>query len=211
VNVNFSPALKARLFDDEGLLVPYSIYDSALLAIASDPNGGAAHLVGGGDASLSAGVATWSAAHIDLGGFGYTLAVGASGLISDTSSSFNITTGLPSRLAFGVPPSAVTAGSKIAPAITVRVTDSDGNLVTSDIATQISLTRSGCSGVAVRGGGPIKVSNGIATFPDVVLNSAGTAQLVASALSRSSATSASFVVAPNPDFLFRTGFEGCVP
>lgn len=211
VNAAITPAVKVRVLDDEGLLVPNGLLAASSIAIGNDPNGGSAVLSNGGSASFVQGVATWSNLRIDLGGTGYTLRASGGTLPAVTSASFNITTGAPSVLTFAQQPATTQAGMTM-PTITVRVEDSSGNLVTSDNATQVRLTRSNCTTNPVSGGGPVTVVNGIATFPGVVLYTPGSnLRLTASAPSRTSDNSNTFGITANNDLIFRSAFDACLP
>lgn len=211
VNTAITPAVKVRVLDDEGLLVPNGLLASTSIAIGTDPNGGSAVLSNGGTAALVQGVATWNNLRIDLGGSGYALRTSGGALPAVNSNAFNITTGAATTLAFAQQPSTTQAGTTMA-VITVRVEDNNGNLVTSDNATQVQLTRSTCTASPVRGGGPVAVVNGIATFANVVLYTPGSAlRLTASAPGRSSDNSNTFTISANSNLLFRSGFEACLP
>ncbi|MBL8300625.1 MAG: S8 family serine peptidase [Rhodanobacteraceae bacterium] len=211
VNSVITPAVKVRVLDDEGLLVPNGVLAASSIAIGNDPNSGAAVLSNGGSSSFVQGVATWSNLRIDLGGNAYTLRASAGALPAVTSSSFNITTGAPSVLAFAQHPVTTQAGTTL-PAITVRVQDSSGNLVTTDNATQVQLSRSNCTASPVQGGAPVTVVNGVATFSHVVLYTPGTGlRLTASAPGRSSSNSNTFGINANSDFIFRSQFDACLP
>ena len=121
------------------------------------------------------------------------------------------TTGSPSALAFGQQPVTTPAGIAL-PTVTVRVEDSNGNLVTSDNATQVRLVRSDCTGTPVSGGAPVTVVNGVATFSNVVLYTVDSSlRLRAMAPSRSSDDSAIFATTASSDLIFRGTFEGCLP
>jgi subtilase family protein len=218
VNTSIAPAITVGIYDSESKLVPYTLFDALTLAIANDPNGGSAVLSGGGSANLVAGTATYSAVKINLGGTGYTLKATASAAtvppisLTATSNAFNITTGTASKLAFTVQPVSVTAGVAMSPAIKVSVEDSSGNVINSNNTTMITLTRTSCSGVVPVGGGPITVTNGVATFSGLTLNTVATnATLIATASGLSQATSSSFAVVANPSYIFKNGFETCTP
>jgi hypothetical protein len=211
VDAAMSPAVKVRVLDDEGLLVPNGLLAGTSIAIGTDPNGGGAVLSNGGTAALVQGVATWSNLRIDLGGSGYVLRTSGGPLPAVNSNAFNITTGAATTLAFAQQPSTTQAGTAMA-TITVRVEDNNGNLVTSDNATQVQLTRSTCTANPVRGGGPVTAVNGMATFANVVLYTPGSSlRLTASAPGRSSDNSNTFNIGVNGDFLFRSGFQTCLP
>ncbi|HSX58796.1 MAG TPA: S8 family serine peptidase [Tahibacter sp.] len=211
VNAAITPAVKVRVLDDEGLLVPNGLLAAGSIAIGHDPNGGSAVLGNGGNASFVQGVATWSNLRINLGGTGYTLRATGGTLPAATSASFNVTTGAPTTLAFAQQPSTVQAGA-VMPAITVRVEDNGGNLVTSDNATQVQLTRSTCTTSPVHGGGPVTVVNGVATFTNVALYTPGSnLRLTASAAGRTSDNSDTFGITGNSDYIFRSAFSACLP
>lgn len=211
VGANITPAVKVQVLDDEGLLVPYGLLAAVGIALGNDPNGGSAALVNGGAASLVQGVATWSTLRVNLGGNGYTLRASGTGLPVATSAAFNITTGAPSRLAFDQQPATTQAGRPL-PVLTVRVEDSNGNLVTTDNATQVRLTRSNCSAGPVEGGAPVTVVNGVATFAAVTLYTPGSnLRLQAVAAGRSSANSDNFNVTSNAELILHNGFETCLP
>jgi len=115
-------------------------------------------------------------------------------------------------LAFTVQPASVVAGSVIAPTVKVSVEDSNNNVVTSNNTASITIVRTSCSGVVPVGGGPLTVSNGVAAFPSLTLQSVGTGvQLQATASGLTSATSSAFNVTANPDFIFQSGFQTCIP
>lgn len=210
VNGTIAPAVTTRVLDTEGLVVPMGLLAALNIAIGTDPNGGAAVLTGGGSGALVNGVASWNALKINLGGSGYKLRT-TGGVLTVDSNAFNITTGAPSALAFGQQPVTTQAGVTL-PAITVRVEDSGGNLVTSDNSTQVRLVRADCTGSPVSGGAPTTVVNGVATFSNVVLYTVDSSlRLRAMAPSRSSDDSAIFATTANNDLIFKGTFEGCLP
>ena len=217
VNTAIAPPITVGIYDAEAKLDMYTLFDTLTLAIGNDPNGGAAVLSGGGSGNLVAGVATYAAARLSLGGTGYRLTATASAAttpptsLTVTSNAFNITTGAASKLAFIVPPSEVVAGHAISPIVKVAVEDSNGNVVNTDNTTSITVTRTSCSGVVPAGGGPVTVVAGIASFPVLTLQTPGSATLTATAQSRSPATSTAFTIDANPDFVFRSGFQTCIP
>ncbi|UXI68867.1 S8 family serine peptidase [Tahibacter amnicola] len=212
VNQNITPAIRVRVLDDENQVVAVGPSEEVSLAFANDPSGGAAVLSGAGAAALVDGVATWSAVKISQGGTGYTLRASISGVTAN-SASFNVTTGPPARLRFGVQPSTVVAGQVIAPAVTVRVEDSNGNLVATDNATQVQLRRTSCLAAGLSGGRAVAVVNGVATFPALRLFGVGSGvQLQASASGMTAENSAAFSVTTAAEPLgFRSGFESCTP
>lgn len=98
--------------------------------------------------------------------------------------------GQPTRLAFRVPPSLSAADRPITPAVEVEVTDEFGNPVPSSASVTVGL--GGGSGT-LAGSLTVAAVNGVATFTDLRLTSAGTGfRLVASAQGLTSATSTPF-------------------
>lgn len=217
VNVAITPAIKVGIYDTEVKLDLYTLFNTLTLAIANDPDGGAAVLSGGGSGNLVLGVATYNVTKINLGGVGYTLKASASAATTPpinlmiTSNAFNITTGAATKLAMLEQPLAVVAGHAINPAVKIGVEDSNGNIVNTDNTTNVTLVRTSCNGVVPVGGGPVTATNGVALFPNLTLLTAGSATLSATAPGRSPATSMAFTVSVNPDYVFRSGFETCVP
>ncbi len=113
------------------------------------------------------------------------------------SASIVVTPGVATRLAVGTQPSNVLVGGVISPAVTVRVLDAFGNLVTSDNSHVVTLALgSNPGGATLTGGGSVTVSGGVATFGSLSLNTAGTGYtLTASASLLAGVTSTSFNVA----------------
>jgi hypothetical protein len=97
------------------------------------------------------------------------------------------------ELAFVQQPTNANAGAAISPAVTVAVEDANGNTVTSDTST-VTLTLS--SGTFAGGGNTASAAavNGVATFGNLVINTAGSYTLAASDGSLTSATSNAFTV-----------------
>lgn len=102
------------------------------------------------------------------------------------------------QLVFGQEPTNTTAGAAISPAVTVKIEDSGGNVVTSDNSV---VTLAVGLGPSTSLGGTIseQAVAGVATFPDLSLAVAGTYTLVAtdSNTSLASAASTSFVISPS--------------
>src|SRR6185295_1065761 len=98
------------------------------MAIGTNPGGGT--LSGTTTVAASGGVASFSTLSINKAGPGYTLTASAAGLTGATSSTFNISAGTASKLAFTTQPSNATAGASISPSIAVTVQDANGNTVT---------------------------------------------------------------------------------
>ena len=149
----------------------------------------------GGTLTVNAqnGVATFSNLSVSTAG-SYTLSAASSGLTSATSASFTIAAsggGTPARLVFLVQPSNASTGATISPAVQVAVQDANGNTVNS-ATNQVTLALTGGSGL----GGTLTVTpqNGIATFSNLSVSTAGSYTLSASGAGLSSATSNSFTI-----------------
>jgi subtilase family serine protease len=103
-----------------------------------------------------------------------------------------------SQLVFGVPPSNAAAGVAISPAVTVKVEDQYGNLVSSDNTDQVTLALGANPGGATLGGSTATVSGGVATFSSLTVSAAGTGYtLTAAAAGLAGATSQAFNVSAN--------------
>src|SRR5437667_451544 len=75
------------------------------------------------------GVATFVDLSLNKTGTGYTLTASASGFTPGTSTTFDITPGTATQLAFIVQPSNTVAGAAISPAVQVTALDPAGNPV----------------------------------------------------------------------------------
>jgi len=165
--------ISVSVLDTMGAVVTTDTRD-VTIAILANPSSGT--LSGTATVAAVAGVATFHGLAIDKAGTGYTLHATASGLTVATSVSFDITVGPATRLAFGQQPTSTTAATTISPAVTIRVEDAGGNLVTTDtrsITLDLDLVR----GVDLLGelSGTLTKSavGGAATFDDLSVNSAG--------------------------------------
>jgi hypothetical protein len=79
----------------------------------------------------------------------------------------------PSRLMFGVQPSNTPAGATVSPAVTVRIEDGLGNLVTSGSTSVTLAIGTNPSGATLSGTTTRRAVNGIATFDNLSINQAG--------------------------------------
>jgi hypothetical protein len=138
------------------------------------------------------GVATFSNLTLSTAG-SYTLVASSPGLTSSTSASFTVTT--PVKLAFLVQPSNAVTGAAISPAVQVAVQDANGNTVTADSG-PVTLALPGSTAL---GGTPtVNAQNGVATFSNLTVESAGIYKLSATSPSLTSATSTTFTVTAPP-------------
>ena len=140
-------------------------------------NGGT--FAGGGNtatAQLSSGVATFSNLQISSAGT-YTLTATDGLLTSATSSSFTIAAS--SKLAFTQQPTQTVAGVAISPAVTVAVENAGGSVITTDNSL-VTLTIS--TGSFANGSTTVTAQavSGVATFSNLVIDTAGSYNLTAS-------------------------------
>jgi hypothetical protein len=105
-----------------------------------------------------------------------------------------LVTGPATRLVYSIQPGDATAGVADSPSIVVNVEDASGNIVTGDSS---NVTLSVASGPGSANGTlTVAARGGVATFSNVILDTAGSYTLTASDGSLSSATSNSFGVSP---------------
>jgi hypothetical protein len=194
VDSAIDPPVTVRIEDDGGNLV--SSTATVTLSLGTNPSGAAL----GGTVSRAAvnGVATFDDLSLDQVGEGYTLAASSGTLAGVTSDAFHITPArVAAQLVYGQQPTTTVVDSVIAPPVTVRIEDKDGNLVTDaglEVTIQLAANRSGL-------GGTLSVTpiGGIATFDDLTIDRVDTAyRLQARAGSLEAATSDRFDIISNP-------------
>src|SRR5262249_54397348 len=100
------------------------------------------------------------------------------------------------QLAIGQQPTSAPAGVAIHPAITVMVEDGNGNTLTSDNSIVSVSIASGPNGATLGGATAVPAVNGVATFSDLTLITAGAYTLMFSDGSLTSVVSSSFSIAP---------------
>ncbi len=102
-------------------------------------------------------------------------------------------------------------GTPITPTVKVAIEDANNNVVTT-ASNAITLRKTTCTTTIAEGGGPIAAVNGVASFPNLTLNTVANGVILqASATGFSSVNSAAFNVT-GADRIFVNGFEsGCVP
>jgi len=161
------------------------------LIIGTNPGSGT--LSGGTALPVSGGIATFPGLSINNPGAGYTLTASSTPTYAPvTSSAFNITAGAATKLAF-------IQGPTMTPAVTVAVEDANGNVETGDGSTTISLmigTNPGSG--TLTGGGAVTVIAGVAAFPGLSIDKAGTGYTLTASSTPiySPATSAAFNITP---------------
>ncbi|MGH7519180.1 MAG: Ig-like domain-containing protein [Gemmatimonadales bacterium] len=106
-----------------------------------------------------------------------------------------VTAGPPTRLAFVVPPSLAAVGHPITPAIQVEITDDFGNRITGNGPDVTLALAAGAGAAGLAGTLTTAAQDGVATFPDLRVNQAGTRyRLSASAAGLPAVTSVPFDV-----------------
>ena len=183
-----SPSITVDVEDQYGNIVTGDS-SNVTLSIHSGPGS-----IGGTDTvAASSGVATFSNVIIDTAG-SYTLAAADGSLTGANSNSFTVSHATASQLAFNQQPTTVTAGVAISPSMTVDVEDAFGNIVTSDTSNVTLAVHSG--GGSVSGTATVAAASGVATFSNVIIDTAGTHTLQASDGSLTVVNSSSFTVNP---------------
>jgi len=141
------------------------------------------------------GIATFSNLKVGTAGSGYTLSATSPDLTSTTSTSFTINApgaaSSPVKLAFTQQPSNASIQAAISPAVRVAIEDGNGNTVTTaNNPVTLALT----SGTGLAGTLTVTPQNGVATFSNLTVGSAGSYTLSATSTSLTSATSTSFTI-----------------
>jgi hypothetical protein len=189
---SITPAITVAIEDASGNIVTTAT-NVVSLQINANPAGGT--LSGTVASTAVAGVATFSADNINKAGNGYTLTAKASGLSSATSTTFNVTAGVASQLAFVEQPTSVAANSSITPAVTVAVEDAFGNIVTTATNSVTIAIGTNPSGGTLAGTATENAVNGIASFSNLNINKPGDGYtLTATTTGPTSATSGTFPV-----------------
>jgi MYXO-CTERM domain-containing protein len=187
-----SPAVRATVYDRLN-----NVYTAAPVAVSvnlgNNPSG--ATLSGTTTVNTVSGVATFSDLSLDRQGNGYTLVTSGSGLLTDTSTAFNVQNP-PDRLAFSVQPVSSASGATLA-AVRVVTQDSGGGTVTSPpVSVTLSLANNPAGGT-LSGTLTATTVNGIATFSNLSLDKVGTGYtLRASSTGLTAIVSSAFDITP---------------
>ena len=183
-----SPSIVVDVEDQYGNIVT-SNSSNVTLSINTGPGA-----IGGTDTvAASSGVATFSNVKLNTAG-AYTLAASDGSLTGADSSSFTVNPAAASQLVVNQQPSDVTAGSAISPSMTVDVEDQFGNILTGNTSNVTLAVHSGAGSIG--GTDTVAASAGVATFANVIFDTAGTYTLTASDGALTSATTGSFTVSP---------------
>jgi sugar lactone lactonase YvrE len=165
-------------------------YTSGSGPVTLTANGPSA-LGGGTTAQMSQGIAQFPGVSVSAPG-SYTLTASIPGAPSGTSAPFTVTYSSP-ILNFATQPQGVTAGAALNP-VSVQVLDTSGN--PSHAAVDVTVAAQGPGSFTPSSTTTSTSVNGVATFSNLVLNTAGSYTLAASASGLGPGASASFAVAP---------------
>jgi adhesin/invasin len=172
-------------------------YGNPVPSVAVQATAGNGAVIDGPHTSGSSGTATFTLTSTTAGNSTVTFAAGG---VTLGTGSVSFVAGPAARLAFTSTPSTSTAGDTLS-AVTVRVLDANGNLVSTGSPSITVSTASAPSGETIAGTLVRAASSGSATFSDLVLHKAGSTTLSAQASGLASATSSAITVAhaaPNP-------------
>jgi len=185
------PGVEVTVLDGFGNVVA-GYADPITLAIAAGTGTVGAVLGGTTTVAAAAGVAVFDQIVIDSAGANYQLAA-SSGSLSGTSSVFDVSAGLPTRVVFAVQPQGAAAGAAFA--ATVAVADSLGNVVDTATNTITVALLSNPGGGTLSGTTMLDAVNGLASFTDLSLDQSGSGYtLEATAAGLESDTSQAFTV-----------------
>lgn len=146
-------------------------------------------------AQASGGVCTFSGLSIDLQGSSYRLTFTAASFTSGTSGQFDVgTPQVATQLVITTQPSGATPGVQFTTQPVIEIRDASNAIVPS-ASHFVSVTLNGGGGGTLSGTLILQAVNGVAAFPDLAINQAGTGySLTFSAVNLTSATSTSFDV-----------------
>jgi len=191
VNTAFAATLAAKVTDSFGNPVP------GVLVTFTAPGSGASGKFANSTVTTSAstdggGIAAATAFTANITAGSYTVSASASGA---TSASFALTNnpGLAARLIFGQQPTGVGKTTAISPSVTVRILDQFGNPTGSALVT-LTLNNPGNVNGANLTGNAVNAVNGVATFPALTVNKAGTFSLNATSTGLTTVISSSFTM-----------------
>jgi hypothetical protein len=192
---SISPAVKVAIEDSSGNILTADYSDKVTMAFGKNAGSGT---LGGTTTgvTVSGGVATFGGLWIDKAGTGYTLAATSGSLSKATSSSFTVSPGAASRLAFQQQPAAsAVAGASIGAKVAIE--DSFGNILTSDKTDQVTVAIAGNpGGGTLHGTTTVTVSAGVATVSQLWIDKVGVAYSLQATSGKLQATSTSFNITP---------------
>src|SRR3989442_3345030 len=196
--VLISPPVQVTVQDSAGRV---TLRDTlVILSLGANPSGDS--LRGKKQVRSVNGVATFAELRLDKAASGYTLTAAAPNLHPDTSAAFSVMPAPATVLAFTVPPGATMQDSAIKPPVQVTAYDSLGNKAT-NFAGSIRLgigTDGSVSKKAALAGGVASAVAGVATFPNLRIDSVGVGFTLTAAFGSAPPvdTSVAFDITPGP-------------
>ena len=183
-----SPAVTLQVRDSLGNNVPAS---GVPVTVALSSGSGTL----GGTTTRStdiAGLATFNDLSITIAG-SKNLSASGPALTTTVSTAFTITAGAAGKLAFVQQPTITKAGATIAPAVTVQLTDAQGNSVRT-AGVSVSFTLSSGTGTLAGTTSQLTDASGLATFNNLTINLSGAKRLSASSTGLPPAASDAFSI-----------------
>jgi hypothetical protein len=167
--------------------------DTSNVSIALTTPAGATLTCTANPKAAVAGIATFAGCKVDKTGI-YTLTATDGSLTSAVSTSFTISAGTASKLAFSTQPGNGTGGTALATQPSVTVQDTGGNTVTSDTS-NVSIALTTPAGATLTcTANPKAAVSGIATFAGCKVDKTGTYTVTATDAGLISAVSSSFTI-----------------
>ncbi|MEO5851133.1 MAG: hypothetical protein ABIQ15_01350 [Nocardioides sp.] len=169
------------------------VTDSSSVTLTLTTPNGAALTCTANPTAAAAGVATFAGCKVDKTAT-YTLTATDGVLTTASSSSFTITAGPASKLAFSTQPSSGTGGTSLATQPVVTVQDAFGNTVTTD-SSSVTLALTTPAGATLScTANPTAAAAGVATFAGCKIDKAATYTLTATDGTLTSVTSTSLTI-----------------
>ena len=169
---SLSPSVQVTLVDGLGNTVSASDIQITL-AIAPNPPAGGGILAGTKTVLAVNGIAIFSNLSINRAGSGYKLLATATGVVSATSSAFDINHGAADKFIFDVQPVTTLAGAIITPAVVVKVLDRFDNTVFSyNSSVSLSIGNNPSAGT-LSGSLNVAASSGVAKFSNLRIDKGG--------------------------------------
>ena len=208
-----NPAIEVEIRDVNGNRVA-TARNPVTLAISAGPGGST--LLGTTTVNAINGVASFSGINIEKAGSGYQLSAASSSLTGATSSSFTISPGAASSLAFTAQPTDTDGNVVMAPAVTVTILDAFGNVVTSaSNNVTVAIGNNPWASVFSTGGTlsgttTQAAASGVATFSNLKIDKPGSGYtMVASAGALTKGTSAPFNIKLRFSSLSSGAYDTC--
>jgi hypothetical protein len=199
-----SPPVRVAVHDSANRVTGVATWIT--LALGANPGG--ARLRGRTRLRSVDGFATFSDVRLDKVASGYTLTATSPGLPADTTPAFAVTPGPAIRLGFIAQPSEAQAGSAITPPVEVTASDSLGNTAsdyTGPVRVALGKDGSGPRNAKLGGKTVAAAAGGVARFPDLRIDRAGTGYTLTAAFGAGQAAplaeSAPFDITPAPTHL----------